>query len=271
MLGCLVLGAVCTAPVDVAAQDEALATRVMTAVRAALAPGLPFPDSDADGSLPVGANTTSLWMVRPLLPGDRAIEVLANPLNEVHQARATRAMAQIEQAITSAQRRADAQYERAVAEAKRTGRSQDVDGVSLNDEGLAGARIDAESHVTIDVLFNQPSYRVEIASSIEPAPARELSVPGAVSVISVPSNVFRGEKDFERFCEAEFHVYLGQVTAPDVRRRVDDRYEVTAGATAPSDIGKRVTSLVIRLRGNDTLMVDLLRKANWGVVLELLK
>ena len=196
-----------------AAQEEALAARVMTAVRAALAPGLPFPDSDADGSLPVGANTTSLWMVRPLQPGDRAIEVLANPLNEVHQARATRAMAQIEQAITSAQRRADAQYERALAEAKRTGRSQDVDGVSLNDEGLAGARIDAESHVTIDVLFNQPAYRVEIASSVEPAPPRELTIPGAVSVISVPANVFRGEKDFERFCEAEFHVYLGQVSA----------------------------------------------------------
>ncbi len=146
-------------------------------------------------------------------------------------------MAQIEQAITSAQRRADAQYERALAEAKRTGRSQDVDGVSLSDEGLAGARIDAESHVTIDVLFNQPSYRVEIASSVEPAPARQVSIPGAVSVISVPSNVFRGEKDQERFCEAEFQVYLGQVAAPEVRRRVDERYEVTAGAT-PSDNAK---------------------------------
>ena len=87
-------------------------------------------------------------------------------------------MAQIEQAIASAQRRADAQYERAVAEAKRTGRSQDVDGVSLSDEGLAGARIDAESHVTIDVLFNQPSYRFEIASSVEPAPARAGVDPG---------------------------------------------------------------------------------------------
>ena len=268
-VGVAVLVATVVAPAPAWAQDDALATRVMTAVRAALAPGLPFPDSDADGSLPVGGNTTSLWMVRPLQAGDRTIEVMANPLNQVHQARATRAMAQIEQAITSAQRRADAQYERALAEAKRTGRSQDVDGVSLSDEGLAGARIDAESHVTIEVWFNQPSYRVEIASSVEPAPAREVSIPGAVSVISVPSNVFRGEKDQERFCEAESHVYLGQVAAPEVRRRVDQRYEVTAG-TLPGT-ANRVTSLVIRLRGNDALMADILRKGNWGVLLELLK
>ncbi len=262
--------AIAITPAPSSAQDDALAARVMTAVRAALAPALPFPPSDEDGSLPVGGNTTSLWMVRPLQPGDRTIEVMANPLNEVHQARATRAMAQIEQAITSAQRRADAQYERALADAKRTGRSQDVDGVSLSDEGLAGARIDAESHVTIEVWFNQPSYRVEIASSVEPAPAREGSISGPVSVISVPSIVFRGEKDQERFCEAESQVYLGQVAAPEVRRRVDQRYEVTAGAT-PSDTANRVTSLVIRLRGNDALIADLLRKGNWGGLLELLK
>lgn len=270
VLWCLVLGAMCVTPDRVIAQDDVLANRVMAAVRAAFAPALPFPDSDELGSLPVGGNTTSLWMVRPLQAGDRTIEVSANPLNEVHQARATRAMAQIEQAIASAQRRADAQYERAVAEAKRTGRSQDVDGVSLSDEGLAGARIDAESHVTIEVLFNQPSYRFEIASSVEPVPARQVSIPGAVSVLSVPANVFRGEKNLERFCEAEFQVYLGHVAVPTVQRREDERYEVTAGAT-PSDNGKPLTAIVIRLRGNDTLMTDILRKGNWGVLLELLK
>jgi len=178
-------------------------------------------------------------------------------------------MAQIEQAIASAQRRADAQYERAVAEAKRTGRSQDVDGVSLSDEGLPGARIDAESHVTIEVLFNQPSYRFEIASSVEPAPARQ-AIPGAVSVIGVASNVFRGGKDQERFCEGEFQVYLGQVAAPEVRRREDERYEVTAGAT-PTVNGNPLTAIVIRLRGNETLMAELLRNGNWRVLLELLK
>ena len=123
----------------------------MTAVRAAMAPALPFPASDELGSLPADGKANDPWMVKPLQPGDRTIEVIANPLNEAHQRRAAKAMAQIEQSIEAAQRRADLQFERAVAEAKRTGRSQDVDGVTLSDEGLAGARIDAESHVTIEV------------------------------------------------------------------------------------------------------------------------
>jgi hypothetical protein len=77
-------------------------------------------------------------------------------------------------------------------------------------------------------------------------------------------------KDQERLCEAEFQVYLGRVAAPEVRRRVDERYEVIAGAT-PSDNGARVASVVIRLRGNDAVIADILRKGNWGLLLELLK
>ena len=87
--------------------------------------------------------------------------MLANPLNDANQLRAERAMAQIQDNIESAARRAAAQYDRAVAEAKRTGRSQDVDGVTLNDEGVAGEKIDAESHVAIEVAFDQPSYAFE--------------------------------------------------------------------------------------------------------------
>lgn len=261
--------AIAAVPLPVHAQDDPLALRVMTAVRGALAPALPFPASDALGSVPVGDNTASLWMVRPLQPGDRTIDVIANPLNEVNQAKATRAMAQIEQSIESAQRRADAQYEHAIAEAKRTGKSQDVDGVTLSDEGLAGARIDADSHVTIDVLFNQPAYRVEIATGVEPAPSRQLVIPGAVAVIGVPSNVFR-DAGHERLCEGESQVYLGRVSVPQVRRREDGRYEVTASAT-PSDSAPAVTALVLRLRGNEALIADILRKGNWNALLELLK
>ena len=78
-------------------------------------------------------------------------------------------MAQIQAKIESAQRRAEAQYERAVAEAKRTGKSQDVDGVTLVVTKAWPARsIDAESHVTIDVAFNQPSYRYTVSSGIMP-------------------------------------------------------------------------------------------------------
>lgn len=269
MLRLLIAAAIAVAPVVTSAQDEALSDRVMQAVRAAMAPALPFPASDVLGSVPADGKSDAPWMVRPIQPGERTLEILANPLNEEHQRRAAKAMAQIEQSIETAQRRAEVQYERAVAEAKRTGRSQDVDGVTLSDEGLAGARIDAESHVTIDVLFNQPSYRVEIASSVEPSASREVTIAGA-AVLAVPSNVFRDEKEFERLCEAETVVFLGRVTAPDVRRRRDDFYEVTA-AGIPSENGTAISSIVIRMRGNDTLIAVLLRKGNWASLVELLK
>jgi hypothetical protein len=184
--------AIASAPLVARAQDHGVTTSVMTAVRAALAPALPFPASDELGSLPADGKATDPWMVKPLQPGDRTIEILANPLNEAHQRQATKAMAQIEQSIEAAQRRADVQYERAIAEAKRTGRSQDVDGVSLNDEGLAGARIDAESHVIVEVATAQ-------------SPAR------AVTTTTAPAGVYRDDAGNERFREGQATVLAGPV------------------------------------------------------------
>jgi hypothetical protein len=245
--------------------------RVMTAVRAAMAPALPFPETDADGSMPANESPGPLWMVRPWQPGDRTIQVLANPLNLVNQERATRAMAQIHAAIEAAQRRSEAQYERAVAEAKRTGRSQEVDGVTLSDEGVAGARIDAEGQVSIDVEFNQPAYALAVESAIAPAPGAAV-VPGA-AVIVMPSSVFRDRTQKgspERFSAAEMHVFFGALTAPEVKRRGETSFEVSAAET-PREPAPAVRSLVLRLRGNDSLMADILRRTDWARLLELLK
>jgi len=237
--------------------------RLVAAVRSAMTSALPFPNSDADGSLPLGGNTEALWMVRPLQPGDRVIEVIANPLNQANQLRAARAMAQIENNIQAAQRRAALQYDRAVSEAKRTGKSQDVDGVTLADEGVAGAKIDAESHVTIDVAATAPTFTFALESSIEPAPSRQVAIPGAV-VIAAPSNTFRdGDTNIERYAEAQTLVFLGRDVAPEVQKRADHRFEVFAAATSPA--------LVIRLRGNEVLIADLLRKTDWNSLLELLR
>ena len=226
----LIVVLLCT-PGQARAQDAALEARVMTAVRAAVAPALPFPSSDQLGSLPADGKANDPWLVKPLQAGDRTIEVLANPLNEEHQRRATKAMAQIEASIEAAQRRADVQYERAVAEARRTGRSQDVDGVTLSDEGLAGAKIDAESHVTIEVAFDEPA-------------------PGGVTINSSPSSTYRDENRIERFREAQSTVSVGRLQSS------------AAGG---------LSSLVIRLRGNEILIADLLRKSDWNSLLELLR
>lgn len=226
------LVAAIAAPLAVSAQDTAPSDHVMQAVRAAMAPALPYPASDALGSLPADGKSDAPWMVRPFEPGERAVYVLANPLNEVHQRRAAKAMAEIEASIEAAQRRAEAQFERAVAEAKRTGRSQEVDGVTLADEGIAGAKIDAESHVTIDVSFGE-------------------SVPPGVSISTTPASVYRGDDGIERFREAQSTVSLGAS---------HERAEPA-----------RRSSLVIRLRGNEMLIADLLRKSDWASLLELLQ
>ena len=217
LLRLLLAAAIAGAPAVPAAQDDPRAERVMTQVRSVLA--MPFIASDELGSLPADGKSNAPWMVRPHRPGDRTIEILANPLNEAYQRRAAKAMAEIEQSIEAAQRRAEVQYETAIAEAKRTRRSQDVDGVTLSDEGVAGARIDAESHVTIDVSLAE-------------------NVAAKMSISSTPSSVYRGEDGTERFREAQSTVSVG--------------------------------SLVIRLRGNELLIADLLKKSDWAS-LELLK
>ena len=261
------------APREIVNHEAELQSRVMAAVRAAVTPALPFPESDADGMLPKDEKSTDPWMVRPHAAGDRSIDVIANPLNLGNQQRATRAMAQIQDSVESAQRRAEAQYERAVAEAKRTGRSQEVDGVTLSDEGLAGARIDAEARVTIEVAFNQPPYRFSVASSMAPSPSRSLTIPGAVAILTVPSNVYRertAASSEERFCPAETLVFFGGLQPPTVDERATHSFTVTAAAV-PSETAAPVRSVVVRLSGNDTLIAQIVRGSDWGRVVELLK
>lgn len=269
VLGARVLALLLLASGATNAQDAQQA-RVMTAVRAAVTPALPFPASDESGALPANGNTDALWMVRPMQPDDQSIEIVANPLNDVNQLRATRAMAQIEHNIEAAQRRATAQYDRAVAEAKRTGRSQEVDGVTLSDEGVAGAKIDADSHVAIEVFFNRPTYLFALASGIAPSPSTEAEIAGAVAVLALPSNVFRDEKlNTEHYSEAQRLVFLGRVTPPQVNKRGENVFEVSAAATASDHAA--IANLVVRLRGNEALVAEVLRKTDWGSLLELLK
>ncbi len=246
--------------------QDATPSRVVAAVRAAMKPALPYPDTDDAGAVPKDNNTDALWMVRAPEAGESSFEILANPLNEVNQLRATRAMAQIENNIAAAQRKAAAQYDRAVSEAKRTGKSQDVDGITLSDEGVAGAKIDAESHVLIEVAINQPMFTFDIASSIQPAPSTQVSIAGA-TVIAVPSNTFRDERlDADRFAEAEAIVFLGRMAPPAVQKREDHAFSVTAAADAGD-----ARNLAVRLRGNEVLIAELLRKTDWNSLLELLK
>ena len=65
-----------------------------------------------------------------------------------------------------------------------------ADGVTLNDEGLAGARIDAESHVIVEVAFAD-------------TPARQ------VTTSTTPSGAYRDDSGVDRFREAGATVSAG--------------------------------------------------------------
>ena len=251
------------------AQDTRQQDAVMKAVRAAMGPALQsFPDTEPDGAVPIGGNTDALWMVRPLQPGDTSIEIHANPLNEVNQQKANRAMAIIERNIEAAQRRASAQYDRAVEEARRTGKSQEVDGVTLSDEGIEGAKIDGESQVFVDVAFNHDAYRYLINSGVQPVLSTEFA--GAVSIVTFPSNTYRDSTtNADRFFAAESVVFMGRIVQPKVSKTGDNSYEVFTTATPIDHEG--VKNIVLRLKGNEALVKELLKKTVWGVLVELTK
>lgn len=238
--------------------------RIMQAVRAAIAPALPYPEADQSGAVPTNNDTTALWMVRRLEPGDTAIEVLANPLNQQNQLAAAKAMAQIQSNIESAQRRAEDQYQRALEAVKRTGKSQDVDGITLADEGVAGEKIDAESHVTIEVLFNQPEYRFAIRGRVEPGPG----LPFPLTHVNVFAHTYKQDADSgpEHYKEAERIVFLGAVARPlAAQRGREPIFDVVVKATPAAG------SLAVHLRGNQALIDEITAKTNWNQLLELLK
>jgi hypothetical protein len=246
--------------------QDAQSARVMKAVRSAMAPALPFPETVADGTVPVNNNTEALWMIQTG-QSDGTINILANPLNAAVQLRANRAMAQIENNIQAAQRRATAQYEAAVAEAKRTGRSQAVDGVSLSDEGVAGERIDAESYATVFVQFHEREYLFPVPGSMEPSRIESFPHPDSL-VMMAPGHVYKDGDGIEHYAESHRIVVLGRNLDTKVRK---DRngFMVTTVPTTPAT--EALDSLTLHIHGNSELVADIMAKTDWTLLVELLK
>jgi hypothetical protein len=104
----------------------------------------------------------------------------------------------------------------------------------------------------------------DVVSSIPPAPSTQLAIPGAIAILATPSNTFRdAQAGIERYAEAQTAIFLGRMSVPEVRQRADYTFEVASTGTTGS--------LAVRLRGNEPLIADLVRKTNWPQVLELLR
>jgi hypothetical protein len=232
----------------------------LDALVAAVRPVLPYPGASADGELPADNAATSRWfVVWPGSPGDTRIVVRANPLHPETQKAGAAAMDQINAAVVAAERRAQEAYDKAMEQLRRTGKGSELEVITLDDEGIAGERIDAELEVVLEL---QPAESYAIDSS--QAPVVEAGRGGVTFSVSVGPNTYRplrGTDRREHFRAAETRLYFGPVTRPEVTREGDEpRYRVTI---APSADGFAVV-----IRGNESLVRQIVAEANWLRVAE---
>ena len=250
----------------VAAQDSGIpATLLRQALIEALTPALPYPRAGSDG-IPESGDAGPAWSVRWPEEGDEPrVEVMANPLNVDTQKRAAQAEKEAQAAVMRAQRKSQSDYERALGEFERERRVSPIREVTLEDEGLAGERFDAESQLLVTLETLAATAPLIIPSSLAPTSA---SVNGRL-VVRVAPNTYREQKSSAdtpsmRYAPASARLYFGDVEPPTIRR-VDelDRYEVTVPASP--------RSAVVVLSGNQSLIADVIDRADWKKILAVLE
>jgi hypothetical protein len=222
---------------------------------AAVRPALPFPAAAESGDVPADHNTSARWfVVWPSKPEDTRIVVRANPLHPDIQRLGADAMGNINAAVAAAERRAQAAYDKALEELRRGGKGSELDSISLDDEGVAGERIDAELEVTIEM---QAAASYDLASG-EPPTVSSFSN-GRSWIVRVPENTYtptHGTDRREHFRAAEARLFFGSVQRPEVARRGDEpHYHVKVRGAADA--------FVVIVRGNAALVTQITDGADW--------
>jgi hypothetical protein len=238
-------------PVDPAALGDAL--------KAALAPALPFPEARSDGT-PIDSVTEPAWIVRWPAGDEPRIEVLANPLNPGNRERALKAEAEIQKAVMASQRVSQGDYEQAVSDFQRTGKVGEIREVTLNDEGVAGERYDAESHLTVRAELFEGGHTVAIDTSRRP---EALPGGGAAAVVRVAANTYQepaaaGAPAVTRFCPEQAWVFFG-IAAPPLITATNDASATISAASAPG----AARGVMLSISGNAELVGRVLQQADW--------
>lgn len=225
---------------------------------AALRPALPFPAASIDRELPEDNSAASRWfVVWPTTPRDTRIVVKANPLNVEVQRAGAEAMHRINESVAAAERRAQAAYEKALDEMRRTGTASDIEGVTLDDEGVAGERIDAELELVIEWHAAAP-FEIEAGEPPQVAPGAN----GPAWVVSVPAQVYTVETmagTREHFRAAESWLLFGALDRPVVVERPDKAVYGVSVTAAPG-------AFAVLLRGNAELLNEVRQEADWAAL-----
>lgn len=237
-----------------------------TLVRAlvlALRPALPFPEAGPDGT-PASGGPRPVWVVRWPAGSDGQVEVLANPLNPENRKRALAAEEEIQEAAMRSQRRSQGDYEQALSDFERTGRVSGIREISLDDDGVAGERYDADSHLLVSVAPLDDDLSFSVATGIPPAEMD--GVAGPATVIRVPANVYRaaaeaGAPAEEHYCAEQAWLVFGNTGEAAISPRADGpQVDVTVPVSTAS--GGRAGA-VVSISGNPALVEQALRQADW--------
>lgn len=224
---------------------------------AALRPALPFPGASSDGEFPADNSPQARWFVAwPTTADDTRVVVKANPLHPETQKAAASAMGRIQEAVIAAERKAQAAYDRALEQLRRTGKATDIDGISLDDEGIAGERIDAELELVVEL---QDLHAFTVRSGA--VPTIDAGHNGPTWVVNIPSNVYRATDSAdvrEHFRAAETVLYFGSVRRPEITRKGDEAAFTVSVATESQGIA-------VVLRGNEALLKQVITTANWAL------
>lgn len=234
---------------------------------AALRPALPFPEAGADGT-PINGQTDPVWTVRWPDASEARVEVLANPLNAENRERALAVEKAIQQAAMKSQRRSQGDYEQALSDFARTGRVAGIREISLDDEGVAGQRYDADSHLVLSVASLDDDLSFSVATGI--APGVVTGVAGPATVIRVPANVYKAQAEAglppdEHYCAEQAWVVFGASGPATIERREDGPQADVTVPVAVAPTGRRA-GLVVTISGNPSLVDQTLRDADWSVL-----
>jgi type II secretory pathway pseudopilin PulG len=192
-----------------------------------------------------------LW---PATADDTRIIVRANPLHPDVQKASAEAMGEINRAVAAAERRAQAAYDRALEQLRKGGKTGELEPVTLDDEGVAGQRIDAELEVIIE-LAAAASFEIESGEGPTITPGAN----AGIWVVSVPANTYRSgdaKERREQFRAAESRLFFGLPSRPETSRPGGGaRYRVT--------IPQSATAFCVVIRGNAGLVAELTANADW--------
>lgn len=241
------------------AGDDALVRALVLALR----PALPFPAAGPDGT-PASGGAQPVWVVRWPEGGGGQVEVLANPLHPENRERALAAEEAIQKAAMRSQRRSQGDYEQALSDFARTGRVSNIREISLDDDGVAGERYDADSHLLVSVAPLDDDLSFSVATGIPPAVMN--GVAGATMVIRVPANIYKaaaeaGAPAEEHYCAEQAWLVFGDAGVAVISPRADGpQVDVTVPVAAAP--GGRA-GMVVSISGNAALVEQALRQADW--------